>query len=157
MKMSLLGNMAAWSAYAIFRSPLARRSRWIHDKTMKLFRVGAQRGSVKALSTYGFLLHFRGSDAASKEQGALYIQAAADRGDAKSQYQMGKLYESGYPPVIFQLADKAFANYHAAADQGHPVAIQRMVDIYAHGELGKEIDLDKASSWEAKLGQKIGV
>ena len=149
--MSLIGNLAAWTAYAIFRSPLARRSKWIHDKTMKLFRVGAQRGSVKALSTYGFLLHFRGSDAASKEQGALYIQAAAERGDARSQYQMGKLYEAGYPPVVFKIADKAFDNYKAAAEQGHPVAIQRVVDIYAHGELGRDVDLEKAQQWEAKL------
>ena len=150
--MSFLGNLAAWSAYAIFRSPLARRSKWVHDKTMKLFRVGAQRGSVKALSTYGFLLHFRGTDAASKEQGALYIQAAAERGDAKSQYQMGKLYESGYPPVIFKLTDKAFEQYQAAAEQGHPVAIQRMVGIYTNGELGRDVDLEQASSWESKLG-----
>ena len=155
--MSLIGNLAAWTAYAIFRSPLARRSKWIHDKTMKLFRVGAQRGSVKALSTYGFLLHFRGSDTASKEQGALYIQAAAERGDARSQYQMGKLYEAGYPPVIFKIADKAFDNYKAAAEQGHPIAIQRMVDIYTNGELGREVDLVAAQEWEAKLGQNAGV
>ena len=155
--MSLRGNLAAWTAYALFRSPLARRSKWVHDKTMKLFRVGAQRGSVKALSTYGFLLHFRGADAASKEQGALYIQAAAERGEAKSQYQMGKLYESGYPPVIFKLADKAFEHYEAAAEQGHPVAIQRMADIYTKGELGREVDVEKAQQWEAKLGQNAGV
>ena len=155
--MSLLGSLAAWSAYALFRSPIARRSKWVHDKTMKLFRVGAQRGSVKALSTYGFLLHFRGADAASKEQGALYIQAAAERGEAKSQYQMGKLYESGYPPVIFKQTDKAFEHYKAAAEQGHPIAIQRMVDIYTLGELGQEVDLSAAQSWESKLGQKSGV
>ena len=149
--MSTLGNLAAWSAYALFRSPIARRSKWVHDKTMKLFRVGAQRGSVKALSTYGFLLHFRGADAASKEQGALYIQAAAERGEAKSQYQIGKLYESGYPPVIFKLTDKAFEHYKAAAEQGHPLAIQRMVDIYTQGELGREIDLSAAQNWESKL------
>ena len=149
--MSLIGNLAAWTAYAIFRSPLARRSKWIHDKTMKLCRVGAQRGSVKALSTYGFLLHFRGSDTASKEQGALYIQAAAERGDARSQYQMAKLYEAGYPPVIFKIADKAFDNYKAAAEQGHPVAIQRMVDIYTHGELARDVDFVAAQEWEAKL------
>jgi len=148
--MSLLGNLAAWTAYALFRSPIARRSKWVHDKTMKLFRVGAQRGSVKALSTYGFLLHFRGADAASKEQGALYIQAAAERGEAKSQYQMGKLYESGYPPVIFKMADNAFESYKAAAEQGHPIAIQRMVDIYTQGELDREIDLSAAQSWESK-------
>ena len=155
--MSLIGNLAAWTAYAIFRSPMARRSKWIHDNTMKLFRVGAQRGSVKALSTYGFLLHFRGSDTASKEQGALYIQAAAERGDSRSQYQMAKLYEAGYPPVIFKIADKAFDNYKAAAEQGHPIAIQRMVDIYTNGELGREVDLVAAQEWEAKLGQNAGV
>ena len=149
--MSMLGDLAAWSAYAIFRSPLARRSKWIHDKTMKLFKFGAQRGSVKALSTYGFLLHFRGADPASKEQGALYIQAAAERGDARSQYQMGKLYEAGYPPVIFKIADKAFANYLTAAEQGHPIAIQRMVDIYSQGELGRDVDMAAAQVWEAKL------
>jgi TPR repeat protein len=149
--MSLIGNLAAWTAYAIFRSPLARRSKWIHDKTMKLFKVGAQRGSVKALSTYGFLLHFRGSDTASKEQGALYIQAAAERGDARSQYQMAKLYEEGYPPVIFKIADKAFENYQAAAEQGHPIAIQKMVDIFNNGELGREVDFVAAQKWEAKL------
>lgn len=149
--MSVIGNLAAWSAYAIFRSPFARRSKWIHDKTMKLFRVGAQRGSVKALSTYGFLLHFRGLDQASKEQGALYIQAAAERGDSRSQYQMGRLYEEGYPPVIFKIADKAFENYQAAAEQGHPIAIQRMGDIFTNGELGREVDLKRASSWATKL------
>lgn len=119
---TLAGRLAAWLAYRLFRGPLARRSPHIHKLAMKLFRYGAERGDRAALITYGSLLHFRGADPASRTQGALYLQAAAEQGDAKALWLVGKFYEEGLPPFFDQDPAKALNYFKQAADAGHPLA-----------------------------------
>ena len=148
---NFIGRVAGWLAYQSFRSPLARRSQWIHTQTMKLFRVAADRGDAPSLATYGFLLYFRGADQASKEQGALYIKAAAEAGDSRSQYQMGRFFEQGGSALLTKDDANAYGYYKKAADQGHPLAIQKMIDIYHNGELGQTPQTDKALDWSSKL------
>ena len=150
MAPSVLGRLVGWLAYQLFRSPFARRSKWIHTKTMALFRWSSERGDAKSLATYGFLLHFRGSDHASKEQGGLYIQAAADLGDARSQYQMGILFEKGHTPLFIKNGPKAFEYYLRAANQSHPLAIEKVAAVYRLGELGVTADPKAADLWQTK-------
>lgn len=121
-KVTLAGRFAAWLAYRLFRGPFARRSRHIHKLAMKLFRHGAERGDRAALTTYGSLLHFRGADSASRTQGALYLQAAAEQGDAKALWLVGKFYEEGLLPFFERDLSKAQNCFKKAADLGHPLA-----------------------------------
>lgn len=121
-KTTLAGRFAAWLAYRLFRGPLARRSPHIHKLAMKLFRYGAERGDRAALTTYGSLLHFRGADPASRTQGALYLQAAAEQGDAKALWLVGKFYEEGLSPFFAKDLSKAQNCFQKAAELGHPLA-----------------------------------
>lgn len=121
-KVTILGRLAAWLAYRLFRGPLARRSPQLHKLAMKLFRYGAERGDCKALTTYGSLLHFRGADPQSRTQGALYLQAAAEQGDPKALWLVGKFYEEGLPPFFGKDQKRAHACFQKAADLGHPLA-----------------------------------
>lgn len=115
--------MAAWIAYCLFRGPLARRSLQVHKLAMKLFRYGAERGDRAALTTYGSLLHFRGADPASRTQGALYLQAAAEQGDPKALWLVGNFYKEGLLPLFDRDHDKAQDYIHRAARMGHPLAL----------------------------------
>ena len=140
-------------SYALFRSSLQQRSRKKHDWVMKLFRFAADNGSGKALSVYGHLLHFRGEGVQNRIQGGIYLQQAAEKGDAKAQYQMGHIYEQGFEHYFQPNAVKALNFYRQAAAQKHQLAVKRMVDVYVHGELGQAIDPEKASLWQQKLPQ----
>ena len=121
-KVTLAGRFAAWFAYRLFRGPLARRSPQIHKLAMKLFRFGAERGDRAALTTYGSLLHFRGADPQSRTQGALYLQAAAEQGDTKALWLVGKFYQEGLAPFFEKDLAKARSCFQRAADAGHPLA-----------------------------------
>ncbi|NVK01667.1 MAG: sel1 repeat family protein [Oceanospirillaceae bacterium] len=121
-KVTLLGRLAAWLAYRLFRGPFARRSPLVHKLAMKLFRYGAERGDRAALTTYGSLLHFRGADPQSRTQGALYLQAAAEQGDAKALWLVGKFYEEGVMPFFARDQKRAQECFYKAAELGHPLA-----------------------------------
>lgn len=128
--MRALGRLFAplifWIAYGLFRSPIAQGGKAGHDFVMKLFRYAADHRSRRALSVYGHLLHFRGDGIQNKIQGAIYLQQAADRGDMKSQYQMGKVFEQGFEGY-FQVDElKARHYYSLAARQGHPLALTKI-------------------------------
>jgi len=122
----LFAPLVFWIAYALFRSPFAKSGKGRHDFVMKLFRYAADHRSRRALSVYGHLLHFRGDGVQNRIQGAIYLQQAADMGDMKSQYQMGKVFEQGFEGY-FQVDDvKARHYYSLAARQGHPLALTKL-------------------------------
>ncbi len=147
--MRWLSPTVFWIAFAIFRSPLFKRARWRHKLAMKLFRVASESGSVRALSVYGHLLHFRGEDVSSRIQGAIYLQRATEKGDTKALYQMGRIYESGFEHYFSVKLSESLACYSAAAEQGHPLALKRMYEIYQEGGLGEAADPAKAAHWRA--------
>lgn len=128
--MRLIGRVLAplifWMAYALFRSPFARGSKARHDYVMKLFRYAADHQSRRALSVYGHLLHFRGEGVSNRIQGAIYLQQAADLGDMKAQYQMGRIFESGFEGYFRVDALKARHYFSLAARQGHSLALTRL-------------------------------
>ena len=118
---------------------------------MKLFRFAADNGHKKALSVYGHLLHFRGDGVQNRIQGGIYIQQAAEKGDVKAQYQMGRIFEGGFEHYFPPNAEKALSFYQQAAEQGHQLAIKRLVDVYTDGELGVEASQQEADRWALKL------
>ena len=143
----LLAPVIFFIAYRLFRSSINQKSIKKHDFVMKLFRFAADNGHKRALSVYGHLLHFRGDGAQNRIQGGIYLQQAADKGDVKAQYQMGKIFEEGFEHYFQPDSSKALAFYQQAAGQGHQLAIKRLVDIYENGELGQQVDSAVADKW----------
>ena len=137
-------------AYGLFRSSIQQKSRKKHTFVMKLFRFAADNGHKKALSVYGHLLHFRGEGEQNRIQGGIYLQQAAEKGDAKAQYQMGKIYEEGFGHYFQPDHSKALRFYASAAEQGHQLAIKRMVEVYRDGELGQASDVTESEKWQSK-------
>jgi TPR repeat protein len=148
--MKLLAPLLFWFAYALFRSPVARRSKRAHDWIMKLFRIAAEGGSRRALSVYGHLLHFRGEGVSNRIQGAIYLQRAADKGDLKALYQMGRIHEQGYQHQFPPAPEKALEAYRRAAEAGHPLAVKRMVELYRDGGLGVTPDAQQMARWQER-------
>ncbi|MGB0733731.1 MAG: tetratricopeptide repeat protein [Pontibacterium sp.] len=147
----LLATPLYFVCYFLFRHRLYQQSRKKHEWVMKLFRFCADNGSRRALSVYGHLLHFRGDGVSNKIQGGIYLQRAADLGDAKAQYQMGRIFESGFE--LYFRADAAQARHYfvLAGEQGHALAVRRMVTAYELGELGLGVDENMAKKWRNKL------
>lgn len=149
--MHLLSPVIFWFAFALFRSSLLKRSERKHRFVMKVFRLAADNGSTRALSVYGHLLHFRGEDVQNKIQGAIYLQRAADQGDMKAQYQMGRVFEDGFEHYFQPNAEKSYHYYAAAAGQGHQLAIRRLIEANEKGELGIEVNEQEAERWSQAL------
>ena len=151
--MRRLAPLIAWLADRLFHLPVLKRSRTRHRLAMRLFRFAADNGSQRALSVYGHLLHFRGEDQASRIQGAIYLQRAADNGDARAQYQMGRICESGYEHYFQPDLAKSLRYYRQAAQQRHPLAIKRMIEVYEEGALGVAIDPTRADCWRKRASE----
>jgi TPR repeat protein len=149
--MKVLAPVFFWLAYGIFRMRWLKSSRRRHVLTMKLFRVAADNGHRRALSVYGHLLHFRGDGIVNRVQGAIYLQLAADKGDAKACYQMGRIFEQGFEHRFAPDPVKALHYYRRAAEQQHPLALRRLVDVYRNAELGQAPDSWEAERWEQQL------
>ncbi len=140
-----------WLAYGLFRMRWLKSSRRKHLLAMQLFRLAADSGQRRALSVYGHLLHFRGEGIASRIQGAIYLQQAADKGDSKACYQMGRVYETGFEHHFPPDPAKSLHYYRFAAEQQHPLAVRRLAAVYRKGELGQAADLQAAERWEQSL------
>lgn len=137
-------------AEQLFHLPFLRGSRRRHQIAMRLYRWAAEHGSRPALSTYGHLLHFRGEDMASRIQGGIYLQRAADLGEAKAQYQVGRIFEQGFEHHFRADPVKALAYYRLAGEQCHPLAVKRMIAVYEEGALGAVIDPARAKCWRRR-------
>lgn len=149
--MHLISPLIFYIAFGLFRTSLFKKSPAKHRFVMKIFRYAADNGSTRALSVYGHLLHFRGDGVQNRIQGGIYLQRAADQGDMKAQYQMGRIFEEGFEHYFQPSAEKAHHCYELAAKQGHQLAVARMVDIYTNGELAVEADEAHASYWRALM------
>jgi len=149
--MRLLAPAIFWLTFMLFRAAPFKRSERKHKLLMKWFRFAADNGSRGALSVYGHLLHFRGDGVQNRIQGGIYLQRAAEKGDAKACYQMGRIYENGFEHYFQPNAEKAVKFYRQAADLGHQLAIRRMAEACREGELGLSIDIAEAERWDQRL------
>ncbi len=146
----MMAPVLNWLAARLFHLPVLKASRRRHLWAMKLYRLAAESGSRAALSTYGHLLHFRGEDQASRVQGGIYLERAAEQGDAKAQYQMGRIYEQGFGHYFRPDPARALAYYRMAGEQQHPLAVKRMIEVYEEGVLGAAIDPGRAECWRKR-------
>ncbi len=149
----LFAPIVFFIAYRLFRSSIKQGSLQKHIFVMKLFRFCADNGYARALSVYGHLLHFKGDGVQNRIQGGIYLQQAAEKGDAKAQYQMGRIFESGYEHYFQPDLEKALSFYLQAAEQGHQLAVKRVVDVFQQGELGQQVNVEKAEYWGLKQPQ----
>ncbi|WP_027856177.1 tetratricopeptide repeat protein [Marinobacterium jannaschii] len=154
--MRLLAPALFWFTFMLFRASPFKRSERKHRLLMKWFRFAADNGSEKALSVYGHLLHFRGEGVQNRIQGGIYLQRAAEKGDSKACFQMGKIYESGFEHYFQPDQARALSFYRKAAEAGHQLAIRRLADAYDAGELGLEVDKAEAGRWSDRLPEIPG-
>lgn len=140
-----------WLGYGLFRSPFYRRQGRLHSFCMNLLRLAADLNHTRAQSVYGHLLHLHGDSQASKVQGGIFLERAANAGDMKAQYLTGRIYEHGYTAYFSPNPQQALHFYRLAAENGHIVAISRLVDVYENGELGQAADAQQAEDWHNRM------
>ncbi len=99
---------------------------------------------MKKILTLALLLL---SGAVAMAQSADDYRAAAERGDAQAQFQLGQCYEKGLGVEIDSAA--AVQWYTKAADQGDPDALYSLGLCYYYA-IGIPEDLDKARAYLRK-------
>ncbi|MEH6471534.1 MAG: hypothetical protein V7752_09790 [Halopseudomonas sp.] len=149
--LKVLAPLIFWVAYRAFRSKSFKHSGRKHKWVMSSFRLAADIGHCQALSVYGHLLLLRGDTTQSKIQGGIYLERAAELGDMRAQYQIARVFETGFESFFHSDFGKARSFYQQAAEQGHVLAITRLADAYAQGELGLEVDVVQSASWRQKM------
>lgn len=87
---------------------------------------------VEARAFYGHILLHRGQGLGAKNEGLRLLRLAAEAGDAKSAYQLGVHSLAG------SLTEPANASQTAhwwelAGRAGHPLALQRLLQLYEQG------------------------
>lgn len=73
---------------------------------------------------------------------------AAGNGDAEAQYNVAKAHEMGW--VEYATQADALNWYRHSADQGYPLAMERLADVYEKGELQQAVDPEQAGQWRER-------
>jgi TPR repeat protein len=112
-------------------------------------------GHVPAQSFYGHILLFRGQGFGAREEGLRLLRLAAQGGDGKAAYQVGVQVLAGDSR---QAADAAEAArwWAVAADAGHPLAAQRLSQLYRDGGPGLAADAVQAERF-AHRAEQLGL
>tara|TARA_R100001244_G_scaffold44203_1_gene40177 strand:- start:18073 stop:18540 length:468 start_codon:yes stop_codon:yes gene_type:complete len=112
----------------------------------------ANLGDVCAQSFYGHILLFRGQGFGAREEGIRLLRLAAQGGDGKAAYQLGRLSLAG---DTRQAPDgqEAARWWSLAAAAGHPLASRRLADLYRDGAEGLEVDAERAAYFAAQARQ----
>ena len=101
---------------------------WMQERFAKMSRYD----DVSARAFYGHVLLHRGQGLAAKNEGLRLLRLAAEAGDAKSAYQLGLQSLSGslnQPANALQAAHW----WELAGRAGHPLALQRLLELYEQG------------------------
>jgi hypothetical protein len=104
-------------------------------------------GSVDATVRLGFLYENGSGVKLDKKKAEELYRAAADRGDAVAQRNLGVLLDDE------QKHEEAFRYYALAADQGFTSGEHNLGCCYKDGE-GTEVDLGKARYWFERAAAK---
>ncbi|MDM8347784.1 sel1 repeat family protein [Pseudomonas sp. sp1636] len=125
--------------------------RWLEGQFARM----ANLGDVAAQSFYGHILLFRGQGLGAREEGMRLLHLAATAGDAKAAYQLGVLSLAGNAR---QAPDglEAVRWWTLAAAAGHPLAAQRLADLYRDGGPGLPADAARAASF-VQRAQELGL
>jgi hypothetical protein len=114
-------------------------------KAAKIYRRAVELGNVEAMRHLG-TLHVTGSGVKLDKAERLF-RAAADRGDAIAQSNLGLLLRSE------EKSEEAFRYFALAADQGY-IAGETCLGICYQDGTGTEVDLGKARYWFERAAAK---
>ena len=116
-------------------------------KAAKIWKRAVELGDVDAMVFLGEL-HNNGSGVKlDKKKAVRLYRAAADRGDAIAQDNLGILLDAE------KKCEEAFRCFALAADQGYTFAENNVGLCYSHGT-GTEVDLGKARYWLERAAAK---
>ncbi|SDG74857.1 Sel1 repeat-containing protein [Pseudomonas benzenivorans] len=119
--------------------------RWLEGQFARM----ANLGDVAAQSFYGHILLFRGQGLGAREEAIRLLRLAAIGGDGKAAYQLGVL---GLAGDSRQAADavQAVRWWSMAAAAGHPLAAQRLANLYRDGAAGLPVDAELSARYAAR-------
>lgn len=139
MLLRMRARLSYWLARRLFHwSWLLRQPRawaWMQAQYARM----AAMGHVPAQSFYGHILLFRGQGLGARDEGLRLLRLAAQGGDGKAAYQVGVQALTGDSR---QAPDGAAAArwWCLAIEAGHPLAAQRLANLYRDGAPGVEAD-----------------
>lgn len=119
---------------------------WMQERFAKMSRYD----DVSARAFYGHVLLHRGQGLAAKNEGLRLLRLAAEAGDAKSAYQLGLQSLSGSlnePANALQAAHW----WELAGRAGHPLALQRLLELYEQGGPQLSASVDDAQRIKQQL------
>lgn len=155
MPLRLRARLGYWVARRMFRWPwLLRQPRawaWMQGQFARM----AALGDVSAQSFYGHILLFRGQGFGAREEGLRLLHLAAAGGDGKAAYQSGVQALAGDSRQAPD-APAAVRWWHLAVEAGHPLAAQRLANLYRDGAPGVIPDLQLAEQY-ARQAAMLGV
>lgn len=101
---------------------------WMQERFARM----SQYDDVSARAFYGHVLLHRGQGLAAKNEGLRLLRLAAEAGDAKSAYQLGLQSLTG---SLNEAANALQAAHwwELAGRAGHPLALQRLLELYEQG------------------------
>lgn len=88
-------------------------------------------------------------------QSGTALQQRAAQGDATAQYQLALRYQTGAFGVL-QDSGQALRWLESAADNGNRLAMKRLAEVYARGELSTRPDPVRAKSWRQRAQAVAG-
>ncbi len=117
-------------------------------------RMAAQ-GDVAAQSFYGHILLFRGQGFGAREEGVRLLRQAAAGGEGKAAYQLGVLSLKGDTRQAPD-AQEALRWWTLGSEAGHPLAAQRLAQLYRDGGPGLVPDAVLAEQF-ARRAEALGL
>jgi TPR repeat protein len=116
-------------------------------KAAKIWKRGVELGNVDAMA-YLADMYWEGSGVKlDKKKAERLYRAAADRGDAAAQFNVGVVLHSE------KKFEEAFRYYALSADQGYTDGEVKLGCCYGNGA-GTEVDLGKARYWFERAAAK---
>jgi len=95
------------------------------------------------VATYQLSFFHLGLDGWDTETATVLIESAARSGVPEAQYWLAWQYDEG--PLLPDDPALALEWYELAAENDHPLALFRLAEAYAGGELGLEVDSGRAT------------
>lgn len=151
----LRAGLSYWLARRLFHwTWLMRQPRAWHWMQGQYSRM-ANLGDVGAQSFYGHILLFRGQGFGAREEGLRLLRLAATQGDGKAAYQLGVQALKGDTRQAPDGLD-AVRWWSVAAQAGHPLAAQRLSQLYRDGAPGVAVDEEQAARYAAQAERTSG-
>lgn len=116
-----------------------------HEQSIKWYRLAAEKGNDEAQRYLGDLFYYGVSGIEeNRPEAAKWQRAVAERGYYRSQYNMGRICETG--DGVQKDEKEAARWYRLAAEQSYEFAQKKMGDMYVGG-IGVPVDNTEAAKW----------